>query len=105
MWWPNDVEMALSLLEACSGIGMILGPIVGSAVYTILGFRMSFFALGGMLVPVAFLTYCFFIRRLKRQDGDFVAADEAAVADSEKAATVETGEIQQEPVGESQVSN
>lgn len=105
MWWPNDVEMALSLLEACSGIGMILGPIVGSAVYTILGFRMSFFVLGGLLVPVAFLTYCFFIRRLKRQDGDFVAADEATVADSEKAATVETDEIQQEPIGESQVSN
>ena len=95
MWWPNDVEMALSLLEACSGIGMILGPIVGSAVYTILGFRLSFFVLGGLLIPVAFLTYCFFIRRLKRQDGDFVPADEAIVAevDAEKAAASEaTGE-------------
>lgn len=67
MFWPEDVEMALSLLEAFSGIGMILGPIVGSGVYTWFGFKLSFFVFGASLLPIAFLTACFFARRLARE--------------------------------------
>jgi len=105
MWWPNDVEMALSLLEACSGIGMILGPIVGSAIYTGLGFKFSFYLLGASLVPIAFATYCFFLRRIKRADSDFVdAASLATVSDAEKISFVSTTDVAEE-VQESQVTN
>jgi len=67
MFWPDDVELALSLLEAFSGIGMILGPIVGSAVYTWFGFKLTFFVFGSTLVPIAILSACFFARRLSRE--------------------------------------
>ena len=81
---------------------MILGPIIGSAVYTVLGFRMSFFVLGGMLLPVAFITYCFFVRRLKRPDGDFVSAEEAEI---EEIAEGETAHPEEDPDYVSKVSN
>ena len=35
----EKLESAISMLEATSGIGLILGPIIGSSIYTQVGFK------------------------------------------------------------------
>lgn len=50
------------MLEAFSGVGLILGPLLGSAIYTWLGFKLSFVAMGLALLPLSFVIY-FFLKR------------------------------------------
>ena len=38
-----------------TGIGLILGPLLGSALYTFLGFEKTFFVYGGLEVLLAIL--------------------------------------------------
>ena len=46
------------MLEAMSGIGLILGPILGSVVYTFVGFELTFLILGVCLIPISFMINC-----------------------------------------------
>ena len=54
------------MLEAMSGIGLILGPIVGSSIYTAVGFKYTFFILGAACIPFAVLIYCLLLRKLNQ---------------------------------------
>jgi MFS family permease len=47
-----------SMLEAMQGVGTILGPIIGSSIYTAVGFKLTFYYLGGALIPLAFIINC-----------------------------------------------
>ena len=38
-----------------AGVGLILGPLIGSALYTFLGFEKTFFVWGGLEVLLAIL--------------------------------------------------
>ncbi len=57
------------MLEAFSGVGLILGPLLGSAIYTWLGFKMSFIVMGLALLPLAFVIY-FFLKNQTSPNGD-----------------------------------
>lgn len=46
------------MLEAMSGIGLIVGPILGSIVFTLVGFELTFLFLGLALLPVSFMVNC-----------------------------------------------
>ena len=48
-------EMLIGLLEAMVGIGLILGPILGSILYSFLGFETTFFVYGGFVVILAII--------------------------------------------------
>ena len=72
--WPEDVESQISKLEAMSGIGLILGPIMGSIVYTFAGFKLSFFIFGACLIPVTFAAY-YYLARKQREQTAFTAVD------------------------------
>jgi len=39
------------MLEATSGLGLILGPIIGSSIYTLMGFQGTFYVLGALCIP------------------------------------------------------
>ena len=58
--YPDNekMESAISMLEATSGIGLILGPIIGSSVYTAVGFKWTFVSLGAVLLPLGFMINC-----------------------------------------------
>lgn len=47
--------MLIGLLEAMTGIGLIIGPIIGSSLYTVLGFKHTFFVYGGFEVILAII--------------------------------------------------
>ena len=50
------------MLEATASLGLILGPIVGSSIYTLLGFKGAFVTLGVALIPLAIIMNCIFIK-------------------------------------------
>ena len=46
-------ERLIGLLEAMAGLGLIVGPMIGSALYSFLGFEKTFFVYGSMIVILA----------------------------------------------------
>ncbi len=64
LFWPAKAEQAIAMLEAFGGIGLILGPIIGSAFYSGMGFKLSFFSLGLLQIPLAFGTYFYIAEKL-----------------------------------------
>lgn len=63
MIWLDEAETVIAMLEAMSGIGLIIGPISGSIIYTYLGFKLSFVILGISMFPLAILAYCYLAGR------------------------------------------
>jgi len=56
-------------IEAVTGIGLIIGPIIGSTLYHIGGFAFTFFAFGSM-----FVIFMLFVKKMfpKRIDEDSI---------------------------------
>ncbi len=52
-FYPNGKEELVGYMEAFTGIGLVVGPIVGSVLYTLLGFSMTFFIFGSIFVLVS----------------------------------------------------
>ena len=91
--WPLKAEYAIAMLEAFGGIGLILGPIIGSAIYSWLGFRLSFFILGAVQLPIALIAYFYIAKRLREVDR-FIAVSSSSL---EKTLDPETSETQDSP--------
>ena len=51
------------------GIGLMIGPIVGSSIYTAVGFKWTFVFLGATLLPLAFLFCCLLLRTVREFKG------------------------------------
>ena len=60
----EKMESAISMLEATSGVGLILGPIIGSSIYTAVGFKDTFRILGACLIPLGMIINCALLRKL-----------------------------------------
>ncbi|XP_035897181.1 MFS-type transporter SLC18B1-like [Anopheles stephensi] len=56
--FPNNVATTFASLETCFGLGLIVGPMVGGALYTVGGYYLPFVVLGSALFITAILTLC-----------------------------------------------
>ena len=56
------------MLEATSGVGLILGPIIGSSIYTAVGFKFTFIYLGIAMIPLALVINCILLRSLRQSE-------------------------------------
>ena len=57
--FPDDIGTAFGLTETCVGVGMSLGPAIGSGLYSLGGYGLPFYSLGGLIllnIPI-----CWFI--------------------------------------------
>ncbi|CAL8093259.1 unnamed protein product [Orchesella dallaii] len=54
--FPESVATTFASLETFFGLGMILGPTVGGALFEVGGFSLPFFVVGGALLLTAFLS-------------------------------------------------
>ena len=44
--FPNEKEAMIGYLEAMMGFGVIIGPLIGSALFEIFGFAITFYFVG-----------------------------------------------------------
>ncbi len=77
--FPDRVATMFATLETFFGIGLIVGPTVGGALYQAGGYSLPFAALGGLLMSVALMTY--FVLPAKYDEDE---ANEDDSAQSEK---------------------
>jgi MFS family permease len=48
--YPNDQEQVLGLMEGMLGIGLLLGPVIGSALYAATNFETAFLVFGALIL-------------------------------------------------------
>ena len=56
-WNGSRLCMALGIYEMATGLGMISGPILGSALFEAGGFSLPFYSVGGLLLFTAILVF------------------------------------------------
>jgi len=50
--YPGKVVTLIALLEAMCGVGNMMGPVIGSAVYGFMGFSDTFYFFGACMIPI-----------------------------------------------------
>lgn len=59
-FYPDKKEALVGYLEAVTGIGLILGPIFGSILYSLAGIQFTFYIFGGLfLFTSLFISFIF----------------------------------------------
>jgi MFS family permease len=66
-FFPEDKDAMVGYIEAVTGVGLILGPLIGSGLYAIGGYNFIFFSFGGLFIFLNFWIPCIFPSRV---DGD-----------------------------------
>lgn len=59
-YFPNHISTIVALLETCSGLGMMIGPVIGGLLFEIGGFPLPFFFMGGLLAIVFIVAFFIF---------------------------------------------
>ena len=49
-FFPNNKDAMMGYIEAVTGIGLILGPLFGSVLYSIGGYNFIFYSFGFMFI-------------------------------------------------------
>ena len=58
--YPNNKEQIVGIVEATTGIGLLLGSVIGSILYAATNFETTFFVLGATVLTTALLVRCYF---------------------------------------------
>lgn len=59
-YFPDRIASFVALLEVCTGIGLMTGPVLGGFLYQLGGFGLPFFTLGGVQFLLFVLAFLFF---------------------------------------------
>jgi len=77
--YPTQMHFIVGGIEAVTGGGLILGPMLGSPLFASLGFKVTFCTAGGSLIFLAAVFACFFPNSQVKQDeeanDDYVSGD------------------------------
>ena len=59
-FYPDNKDAMVGYIEAVTGICLIMGPLIGSVLYSIGGYRFIFFSFGGLFVVLSgFVNFIF----------------------------------------------
>jgi MFS family permease len=56
-FYPDRKGMMIGLLEAAQGLGLMLGPLLGTALYAVAGYNFMLYAFGGLFLFISFFVY------------------------------------------------
>ena len=59
-FYPENKETMIGYIEAVTGIGFILGPLLGSFLFYIGGYRFIFFSVGTLFIFMSQFVKCIF---------------------------------------------
>mmetsp|Transcript_18746 Transcript_18746/g.16596 ORF Transcript_18746/g.16596 Transcript_18746/m.16596 type:complete len:350 (+) Transcript_18746:167-1216(+) len=68
MNFPDEQEKYIALIETAVGVGLILGPVLGSALYSLYGFSGTFFIMGTVFLMLTPILYCLIPNSIDMQD-------------------------------------
>jgi MFS family permease len=68
--FSEDREMYIGYLEASEGMGLMIGPALGSVMYGVLGYDWAFYAFSIMIVMTFFVQLIFLPSSLNSEDDD-----------------------------------
>ena len=49
-FFPEDKDAMIGYIEAITGVGLIIGPLIGSLLYSLGGYNFTFFSFGSIFV-------------------------------------------------------
>jgi MFS family permease len=58
--FPSRKELIVGGIEAFSGVGYLLGPVIGAPLLASFGFAWCFGISGGLIIILSFVFWCFF---------------------------------------------
>lgn len=65
--FPKKKSLIVGLVEAMTGVGLIIGPVAGSLLYSAFGFEKCFYILGAF---IAVMSICFYLMYPERENND-----------------------------------
>jgi len=68
MNFPDEQEKYIALIETAVGVGLILGPVMGSAIYSLYGFSPTFFIIGALFMALTPILYLLIPNSIDMQD-------------------------------------
>jgi MFS family permease len=68
MTFPDEQEKYIALIETAVGVGLILGPVIGSSIYAIAGFSWTFFIVGAVFLMLTPMLYILIPASINRND-------------------------------------
>ena len=66
-FFPDDKDAMVGYIEAVTGVGLILGPLIGTGLMKLGGYDFIFFSFGGLFIFLSLWIYCIFPAKV---DGD-----------------------------------
>jgi hypothetical protein len=66
-FFPDHKEAMIGYIEAVTGIGLIMGPLLGSVLYSLGGYDFIFYSFGGFFLLISFFVKLLFSAEI---DGD-----------------------------------
>ena len=63
-FFPDDTEAMVGYIEAVSGFGCILGPLIGTGLKKLGGYDFIFYAFGGLFIFLSLWIFCIFPERI-----------------------------------------
>mmetsp|Transcript_16097 Transcript_16097/g.27193 ORF Transcript_16097/g.27193 Transcript_16097/m.27193 type:complete len:167 (+) Transcript_16097:490-990(+) len=67
-FYPDNKDAMVGYIEAVTGVGLILGPLIGSALFSIGGFKFIFYSFGSLFVIFSFFIKLIFSKEVDRQN-------------------------------------
>jgi MFS family permease len=69
--YPLKRPQYFAYTEAVYGLGTLSGPLIGGFLYVPLGFRGTFYCLGGVFILIGLITFLFIPNRINYISEDF----------------------------------
>jgi len=69
-FFPDHKDAMVGYIEAVTGVGLILGPLIGSALYSIGGYLFIFYSFGSLFVVFSLFIKCIFDAKVDKMSQD-----------------------------------
>jgi len=80
-FYPDNKEAMMGYIEAVTGIGLIMGPLIGSALYAIGGYRFIFLSFGAFFMISSLFVKLIFGANIDASHGNANAANATGIND------------------------